>query len=93
MVLSKLCTFEGINKKRLCFHSDTDTEVLVNLIEEIQKKEGEQTWESSTNCGNHTYATLIKTRVGGCTMGSPLAIGIGEVFFTASDASPHRIHI
>jgi glucosamine--fructose-6-phosphate aminotransferase (isomerizing) len=24
--------------KRLCFHSDTDTEVLINLIEEVQKR-------------------------------------------------------
>jgi glucosamine--fructose-6-phosphate aminotransferase (isomerizing) len=25
--------------KGVCFHSDTDTEVLINLIEEVQKKE------------------------------------------------------
>jgi glucosamine--fructose-6-phosphate aminotransferase (isomerizing) len=30
---------EELNKRGI-FHSDTDTEVLVNLIEEIQKQEG-----------------------------------------------------
>jgi glucosamine--fructose-6-phosphate aminotransferase (isomerizing) len=28
-----------VDQERVCFHSDTDTEVLVNLIEEVQKKE------------------------------------------------------
>jgi glucosamine--fructose-6-phosphate aminotransferase (isomerizing) len=31
---------EELIKRGYVFHSDTDTEVLVNLIEEIQKQEG-----------------------------------------------------
>jgi glucosamine 6-phosphate synthetase-like amidotransferase/phosphosugar isomerase protein len=27
-----------VDQERVCFHSDTDTEVLVNLIEEVQKR-------------------------------------------------------
>jgi glucosamine--fructose-6-phosphate aminotransferase (isomerizing) len=35
----KLCSFEGrIDKRGYVFHSDTDTEVLINLIEEVQKE-------------------------------------------------------
>jgi glucosamine--fructose-6-phosphate aminotransferase (isomerizing) len=27
-----------LTKEAMCFHSDTDTEVLINLIEEVQKE-------------------------------------------------------
>jgi glucosamine--fructose-6-phosphate aminotransferase (isomerizing) len=41
MVLSKIMLLEEeLIKRGYVFHSDTDTEVLVNLIEEIQKQEG-----------------------------------------------------
>jgi glucosamine--fructose-6-phosphate aminotransferase (isomerizing) len=40
MVLLKICSLEGRVKRGYVFHSDTDTKVLVNLIEEIKKQEG-----------------------------------------------------
>jgi glucosamine--fructose-6-phosphate aminotransferase (isomerizing) len=40
MELLRIMPFKSrVDQKRVCFHSDTDTEVLVNLIEEVQKKE------------------------------------------------------
>jgi glucosamine--fructose-6-phosphate aminotransferase (isomerizing) len=40
MELLKICSFEGRAFKRgYVFHSDTDTEVLINLIEEVQKRQ------------------------------------------------------
>ncbi len=81
------------------FKSDTDTEVLVNLIEEVKKQE---------NCKLRNAVQLALTNVIGAyaivvfsknepkeiivaKLGSPIAIGIGEnnkEFFVSSDASP-----
>ena len=81
------------------FHSDTDTEVLVNLIEEVKKQE---------NCKLGKAVQLALTQVTGAyaiavfdkekpneiivaRLGSPIAIGVGKnntEFFVASDASP-----
>ena len=79
------------------FHSDTDTEVLVNLIEEVKKKEEVKLGKAVQIALNQVvgaYAIAVFDRskpdeLVVARLGSPLAIGIGEdEFFIASDASP-----
>lgn len=79
------------------FTSDTDTEVLVNLIEEIKKQEGVKLGKAVQIALNQVvgaYAIALFDRnkpdeIVVAKLGSPLAIGIGEdEFFVASDASP-----
>lgn len=84
-------------KRGYVFHSDTDTEVLVNLIEEIQIKEKLKLGKAVQLALNQVvgaYAIAVfdkKTpdEIVVARLGSPLAIGIGEgEYFIASDASP-----
>lgn len=79
------------------FASDTDTEVLVNLIEEIQKKENLKLGKAVQLALNQVvgaYAIAVfdvekPNEIVVARLGSPLAIGIGiDEFFIASDASP-----
>jgi len=79
------------------FHSDTDTEVLINLIEEVQKKEQVKLGKAVQLALNEVvgaYAIAVfdikkPDEIVVAKLGSPLAIGIGEdEFFIASDASP-----
>ncbi|TDQ28481.1 glutamine--fructose-6-phosphate transaminase (isomerizing) [Tenacibaculum caenipelagi] len=81
------------------FKSDTDTEVLVNLIEEVKKSEGCKLGKAVqlalTNViGAYAIAVFDKTKpneIVVARLGSPIAIGVGknnEEFFVASDASP-----
>jgi glucosamine--fructose-6-phosphate aminotransferase (isomerizing) len=81
------------------FKSDTDTEVLINLIEEIKKQEGcklGQAVQLALNnvVGAYAIAVFDKTKpneIVVARLGSPIAIGVGnnnEEFFIASDASP-----
>lgn len=79
------------------FKSDTDTEVLINLIEEVQKKENIKLGKAVQIALNQVvgaYAICVFDRnnpdeIVVARLGSPLAIGIGEnEFFIASDASP-----
>ena len=79
------------------FHSDTDTEVLVNLIEEVKKKEGVKLGKAvqlALQEVDGAYAIAVfdlekPDEIVVAKLGSPLAIGIGEgEFFIASDASP-----
>ena len=81
------------------FKSDTDTEVLVNLIEEIKTKNncklGKAVQLALTNVvGAYAIAVFdvaVPTEIIVARLGSPIAIGIGEnnsEFFVASDASP-----
>ena len=79
------------------FHSDTDTEVLVNLIEEVKKKEGVKLGKAVQLALQEVfgaYAIAVfdlekPDEIVVAKLGSPLAIGIGEgEFFVASDASP-----
>ena len=93
--------YEAI-KKELCqrgyvFHSDTDTEVLVNLIEEVKNKEGVKLGKAvqialNQVVGAYAIAVFDRTKpdeIVVAKLGSPLAIGLGEnEFFIASDASP-----
>ena len=84
-------------KRGYVFHSDTDTEVLVNLIEEVQKKDNLKLGKAvqvalNQVIGAYAIAVFdIKTpnEIVAARLGSPLAIGIGEgEYFIASDASP-----
>jgi glucosamine--fructose-6-phosphate aminotransferase (isomerizing) len=84
-------------KRGYTFTSDTDTEVLVNLIEDIQKNENVKLGKAVQIALNQVvgaYAIALFDRkkpdeIVVAKLGSPLAIGIGEdEFFVASDASP-----
>lgn len=79
------------------FHSDTDTEVLVNLIEEVKKKDNLKLGKAvqvalNQVVGAYAIAVFDKerpTEIVAARLGSPLAIGVGkDEFFIASDASP-----
>jgi len=81
------------------FKSDTDTEVLINLIEDVKKQENVKLGKAvqialNQVIGAYAIAVFDKTKpeeVVVARLGSPLAIGIGEnedEFFIASDASP-----
>ncbi len=84
-------------KRGYTFTSDTDTEVLVNLIEDIQKNENVKLGKAVQIALNQVvgaYAIALFDRkkpdeIVVAKLGSPLAIGIGkDEFFVASDASP-----
>jgi len=86
-------------KRGYTFVSDTDTEVLINLIEDVKKSEcvklGKAVRIALTQVvGAYAIAVFDKNRpdeIVAARMGSPLAIGVGEndtEFFVASDASP-----
>lgn len=84
-------------KRGYTFTSDTDTEVLVNLIEDIQKNENVKLGKAVQIALNQVvgaYAIALFDRkkpdeIVVAKLGSPLAIGIGKgEFFVASDASP-----
>ncbi len=86
-----------LQKRGYHFQSDTDTEVLVNLIEEVKKKEGVKLGKAVQMALNQVvgaYAIAVFDRskpdeIVVARLGSPLAIGVGEgEFFIASDASP-----
>ena len=84
-------------KRGYTFESDTDTEVLINLIEEVKKKENVLLGKAVQIALNQVvgaYAIAVfdvqkPDEIVVAKLGSPLAIGIGEdEFFIASDASP-----
>jgi len=84
-------------KRGYVFHSDTDTEVLVNLIEEVKKQEHIKLGKAvqialNQVVGAYAIAVFDKQNpdeIVAARLGSPLAIGVGEgEFFIASDASP-----
>jgi glucosamine--fructose-6-phosphate aminotransferase (isomerizing) len=79
------------------FKSDTDTEVLINLIEDVQKKENLKLGKAVQVALNQVvgaYAICVfdvkkPNEMVVARLGSPLAIGVGvDEFFIASDASP-----
>lgn len=83
--------------KGYVFHSDTDTEVLVNLIEDVQKSHQYQLGKAVQVALSQVvgaYAIVVfdtkKTdELVVAKLGSPLAIGMGDQeYFIASDASP-----
>jgi glucosamine--fructose-6-phosphate aminotransferase (isomerizing) len=84
-------------KRGYIFKSDTDTEVLVNLIEDVKKNEKIKLGKAiqialNQVVGAYAIAVFDKNKpneIVVARLGSPLAIGIGEdEFFIASDASP-----
>lgn len=79
------------------FTSDTDTEVLVNLIEDVKKKEKVRLGKAvqialKQVIGAYAICVFDKEKpdeIIVARLGSPIAIGVGEnEFFIASDASP-----
>ena len=79
------------------FKSETDTEVLIHLIEEIKKQEKVNLFEAVRLALNEVigaYAIVIMEKRNtdqliAARKGSPLVIGIGEEeYFIASDATP-----
>jgi glucosamine--fructose-6-phosphate aminotransferase (isomerizing) len=84
-------------KRGYTFQSDTDTEILVNLIEEVQKKDNLKLGKAVQIALNQVvgaYAICVFDKqkpdeIVVARLGSPLAIGVGEnEYFIASDASP-----
>jgi len=81
------------------FKSDTDTEVLINLIEEVKKQYDVKLGKAvqialNQVIGAYAIAVFDKNKpdeIVVARLGSPIAIGIGKdkkEFFVASDASP-----
>jgi len=79
------------------FKSDTDTEVLVNLIEEVKIQEGVKLGKAvqialNSTVGAYAIAVIDKEKpdeIVVARLGSPLTIGVGkDEYFIASDASP-----
>jgi glutamine---fructose-6-phosphate transaminase (isomerizing) len=79
------------------FKSDTDTEVLVHLIEELQEREAlplEEAVRVALSKVVGAYAIVVidktdKTKIVAARKQSPLVLGIGKgEFFFASDATP-----
>ncbi len=84
-------------KRGYTFQSDTDTEVLMNLIEDIKKEEDldiEEALRIALNEVIGAYAIVVidkanPDKIIAARKGSPLVIGIGDKeFYVASDASP-----
>jgi len=88
---------ETLMSKGYEFHSETDTEVLVNWIEEIQKQTKTPIAEAvrialTKVVGAYAIAVIDKkdpSKLIAARKGSPLVVGIGEgEYFVGSDATP-----
>lgn len=88
---------EALLSRGHIFKSDTDTEVLIHLIEDIQQQTGLDLRESVRIALNEVigaYAIVIMSKdepdeLIGARKGSPMVLGVGEKeYFIASDASP-----
>jgi glutamine---fructose-6-phosphate transaminase (isomerizing) len=90
---------EELQKRGHIFESDTDTEVLIHLIEDIQVNEGISIDEAvrlalNQVVGAYAIVILVKNepaKLIAARKGSPLVVGIGTEpgeFFMASDATP-----
>lgn len=88
---------EELIKRGHVFESDTDTEVLVHLIEDIRKNEKVDLAEAVRIALNEVigaYAIVIISQdepdqLIGAKKGSPMVVGVGkDEFFIASDATP-----
>ncbi len=88
---------QELKSRDYTFKSDTDTEVLVNLIEDVQKQQGLKLGKAvqialNQVIGAYAIAVFDKKRpeeIVIARLGSPLAIGVGDnEYFIASDASP-----
>ena len=88
---------QALQERGYHFQSDTDTEVLVNLIEEIKSSQQVKLGKAVQLALNEVvgaYAIAVYDQnnpeeIVVAKLGSPLAIGIGDQeYFLASDASP-----
>jgi glutamine---fructose-6-phosphate transaminase (isomerizing) len=88
---------EELKKRGHVFLSDTDSEVLIHLIEDIKEKENVRLGEAVRIALNQVvgaYAIVILNKdtpdeLIAAKKGSPMVIGIGiDEFFVASDATP-----
>lgn len=89
---------EGLQKRGYTFRSDTDTEVVVNLIDFILDKEGGSFDEAIRKAlhevvGAYAIAVMhtdYPNTIVAAKKGSPLVIGLGEdgSYYLASDATP-----
>ncbi len=86
-----------LEKRGFTFQSSTDTEVLINLIEDVKLREHVDLFEAVRIALNHVvgaYAIAIVEKghpdeIIAARKGSPLVIGIGDQeYFIASDATP-----
>ncbi|MDG1962810.1 MAG: glutamine--fructose-6-phosphate transaminase (isomerizing) [Flavobacteriaceae bacterium] len=86
-----------LQQRGYVFHSDTDTEVLVNLIEEVKKTNNVKLGKAVQLAlkeveGAYAIAVFDQSKpneIVVAKLGSPLAIGVGtDEFFIASDATP-----
>ena len=86
-----------LKKRGYVFKSDTDTEVLINLIEDVMVNDKLKLGKAvqialNQVVGAYAIAVFDKNKpneIVVAKLGSPLAIGIGDdEFFIASDASP-----
>lgn len=88
---------EGLSKRGFTFRSETDTEVLANLIEYLYSKEEIELEEAVRLALNEVigaYAILVissrePNKIVAARKSSPLVLGIGhDEYFVASDATP-----
>ncbi|MCE7041237.1 glutamine--fructose-6-phosphate transaminase (isomerizing) [Dyadobacter sp. CY312] len=88
---------QNLLKKGHVFHSDTDTEVLIHFIEDIQNEAGSSLEDAIKLALREVigaYAIVVMSvdhpgQLIAARKGSPLVIGVGEnEFFFASDATP-----
>lgn len=88
---------EELYKRGYRFESETDTEILLNLIEEVKKGEGVNLEEAvrialKEVVGAYAIVVIDKNdpdKLVAARKGSPLVVGLGNgEFYIASDASP-----
>ncbi|MGB0978257.1 MAG: glutamine--fructose-6-phosphate transaminase (isomerizing) [Croceimicrobium sp.] len=88
---------EALIQRGYSFESDTDTEVLVNLIEDVKKSENTTLSKAVRIALNRVigaYAIAVmdisnENQIVVAKKGSPLVVGVGEgEYFIASDATP-----
>ena len=88
---------EALIQRGYSFDSDTDTEVLVNLIEDVKKSENTTLSKAVRIALNRVigaYAIAVmdisnENQIVVAKKGSPLVVGVGEgEYFIASDATP-----
>lgn len=88
---------QDLEKRGYSFKSDTDTEVLINFIEDVQQSEDVSLEDAlrialSKVVGAYAIAIISKenpNKIVAARKGSPMVLGVGKgEFFIASDATP-----